>query len=59
MEFLFSVCYGPLLTGKPLSLANGQGLFGLTEASAVLEDKTAAYTYVMLAANTTSSISSS
>lgn len=38
MEFLFSICYGTLHTGKPLSLAKGQGLFGLTGATALLED---------------------
>lgn len=34
-----SICYGPLHTGKPLSLANRQGLSGLTGATAFLEDR--------------------
>lgn len=34
-------------TGRPLSLANGQGVFGLTGANAVLEE-IVAYTHVML-----------
>lgn len=30
---------GPLHIGKPLTLANRQGLFGLAGATAVLEDR--------------------